>query len=78
MAMNPNYTAPMAPPAPPMPTGVEPGAGDESAMQAALAAGPQAGPAQHAAMTRPAHNISGGAKRAKKQAAAPAYGPATA
>jgi hypothetical protein len=56
---NPNFTAPMAPPAPPMPSGTAPTPGDESAMAAGLAAGPQAGPREHKNMTKPPHNIHG-------------------
>jgi hypothetical protein len=77
LVQNLSESAAMAPPAPPMPTGTAPTPGDESAMAAAMAAGPQAGPAQHAAMTKPAHNISGSAKHTKQQNAMPAYGPAS-
>ena len=66
----PNATAPLAPPSPAIPGGSEPPASaDESAMLAGLGAGPSAGPAEHAAMTKPSHNI--------KKAPMPPYGPAT-
>lgn len=56
---NPNFTAPMAPPSAPMPSGAAPVPGDESAMAAGLAAGPQHGAPHLAKMTRPPHNIKG-------------------
>ena len=70
---NPQLTPPMAPASPAMPSGPEPPeSADEGAMLAGLGAGPQAGPAEHSAMTRPAHNI----KNSKSQADNGAYGPA--
>ena len=73
--INPQLTPPMAPPAQAMPGGTQPPeSADEGAMLAGLAAGPQAGPPEHAKMTRPAHNI----KNSKNQADNGSYGPAAA
>lgn len=68
----PNASVPMAPPVLAQPAGNEPApSADESAMAAALAAGPMHGANHLPKMTKPSHNMKGGGPDT------PSYGPAS-